>query len=221
MHTTYSDGLDSVEKMVMSAVDKQLDVIAITDHDTFAGSLAAEKFIKDKKIEIILIFGNEIRARYLGKLMDILILCPKKPVGEAPKDALRLYDWAERQGCLYVPAHPYDERRYGCGEMIYDLEMHAIEGWNARAPKKINERALETAKILGKPVIANSDAHDAEMIAAAHTIIESDKDPDEILHAILKGKTKIVRGNISPKSYARYVSKKLVRRSVRHLFLKK
>ena len=220
MHSTHSDGLDTVERMVMSAIDKGMNVISITDHDTFAGSIAAERFIKEKKLDVILIFGNEVRAKYLGKLMDILILCPKRPVGEPPREALRLYEWAERQGCLYIPAHPYDERRYGCGEMIYDLEMHAIEGWNARAPRKINERALETAKILGKPVIANSDAHDTEMVAVAYSIIEAEPEPEEVLASIVKGKVKIVKGTVSPRNYARYLSRKLVRRSVKHLFLR-
>ena len=218
MHSTYSDGMASVEKMVVSSVDKGLNVISITDHDTFEGSKAAARFIKDKGIDIILIYGNEVRAKYYGKLMDILILCPSLPPSPPPKDELRLYDWAEKWGCLYVPAHPYDERRYGCGETIYDLEMHAIEAWNARASRKTNERAVEVARILKKPMLANSDAHDTSMIASAHTIIDAEPTVDDTLEAILKGKTKIVKGHVSPKSYARYIGKKLARKSVRHLF---
>ena len=220
MHSTYSDGLDSIEKMVISALDKGLNVISITDHDTFDGSKAAYQFIKNKELDIVLIFGNEVRAKYYGKAMDILVLCPSLPPSPPPKDALKLYDWAEKWGCLYIPAHPYDERRYGCGESIYDLEMHAIEAWNARAPRKINERAVEVARILGKPMVANSDAHDAEMVASAHSLIEAELVPEEILDAIIKGRVKMVKGHVSPKSYARYVGRKLARRSVKHLFLK-
>ncbi len=220
MHSTYSDGLDSVERMVLSALEKGMDVISITDHDTFEGSLAAAKFIKDKGLDIVLIYGNEVRAKYYGKAMDILILCPSPPDQPPPKDALKLYEWAVKRNCIYVPAHPYDERRYGCGESIYDLEMHAIEAWNARAPRKINERAIEVAKILRKPMLANSDAHDVEMVASAYSIIDAEPIPEEILDAIVKGRVKMVKGNVSPASYAKYVGRKLAKKSVRHLFLR-
>jgi len=73
---------------------------------------------------------------------------------------------------------------------------------------------------LGKPMVANSDAHDAEMVASAHSLIEAELVPEEILDAIIKGRVKMVKGHVSPKSYARYVGRKLARRSVKHLFLK-
>ncbi|MEM2243697.1 MAG: PHP domain-containing protein, partial [Archaeoglobaceae archaeon] len=41
MHSRYSDGLDSVEKLVREAIKKGIEIISITDHDTLNGSLSA------------------------------------------------------------------------------------------------------------------------------------------------------------------------------------
>ncbi len=222
MHSTYSDGLNTVEEMIHSALEKGFKAISITDHNTFKGSKRALEYVKDKGIDMIVMYGNEVRARYSGRPMDILVICPEVPRNEDyPIDAIKLYEWAKRNNCLYIPAHPYDERRFGCGELIYDLEMDAIEGWNARAPRKANERALVTAKILGKPVISNSDAHEVEMVGTAYSILEiSEPNPHEVIEAVLDGRVKIVKGNVPPTTYAKYVSKKLVKRSARYVFFK-
>lgn len=216
VHSTYSDGLDPVERVLETAVEKGLNAISITDHNTFKGSLAASRVINDKGLDLVLIYGNEVRANYLGKLMDVLILCPEYPGEGWSRDALRLYDWAEKRGCLYVPAHPFDERRYGCGELLYDLEMHAIEVWNARASRTLNEEALKAAKILKKPGLANSDAHEAEQVGLAHNVIEAEPDPAAVLEAILKGKVNIVKGSVTTFGYLKYVKRKLLSKRRRY-----
>ncbi len=218
VHSTHSDGLDPVELVLESALEKGLDVISITDHNTFAGSKAAAKYIKEKGLDLVLIFGNEVRAHYLGKLFDVLILCPEYPGEDWPRDALRLYDWAEKRNCLYVPAHPFDERRFGCGKLLYDIDSHAIEVWNARAPKLLNEEALRTARELGKPGIANSDAHEAKQVATAFSVIEAEPEPEAVLEAILKGRVKIHKGNVRATDYVRYVGRKLIRRAGRGFY---
>ncbi|ABU82221.1 PHP domain-containing protein [Ignicoccus hospitalis] len=216
VHTTYSDGLDPVEVVLEAALEKGLDVIAITDHNTFKGSLAASKVIKEKGLDLVLVYGNEVRASYLGKLMDVLVLCPEYPGEGWPRDALTLYDWAEKRGCLYVPAHPFDSRRYGCGELLYDLEVHAIEVWNARAPRSLNEEALRAAELLGKPGIANSDAHEAEQVALAHSVLEAEPTPEGVLEAILKGRVRVVKGSVSTMGYLKYVKRKLLNKRRRY-----
>ncbi|NPA84874.1 MAG: PHP domain-containing protein [Crenarchaeota archaeon] len=216
LHSTHSDGLDPVERVLEAAVDRGLQVISITDHNTFKGSLTASRIVKDKGLDLVLVYGNEVRANYLGKLVDVLVLCPEHPGEGWPRDALRLYDWADKKGCLYVPAHPFDERRYGCGEALYDLDLHAIEVWNARAPKTLNEEALKAAKILNKPGIANSDAHEAEQVGIAHSVIEAEPDPQAVLEAIAKGRVSIVKGNVSTVGYLKYVKRKLLSKRRRY-----
>ena len=77
IHTYFSDGVYSPEKIVDTALDVGLEVIALTDHDNVLSYDVAQDYIKknDKKLEVIK--GVEINTLYknyevhiLGYLMD-------------------------------------------------------------------------------------------------------------------------------------------------------
>lgn len=59
-HTTASDGRLSPQALMLRAVEKRVDVLAITDHDTVAGLEAAEQAILEGDLPITLIKGIEI-----------------------------------------------------------------------------------------------------------------------------------------------------------------
>jgi predicted metal-dependent phosphoesterase TrpH len=65
-HTKCSDGSLSPETLIDRAVNYQIDVLAITDHDTVAGLDIAQKHIKDKKLPLTLISGIEISTAWQG-----------------------------------------------------------------------------------------------------------------------------------------------------------
>lgn len=80
IHTYFSDGVFSPEKIVDTAVDVGLDAIAITDHDNILAYDVAQKYIKEnnlsEKIEVIR--GIEVNTLYknyevhiLGYMMDV------------------------------------------------------------------------------------------------------------------------------------------------------
>ena len=80
IHTHYSDGVFSPEKIVDTAVDVGLDAIAITDHDNILAFDVARKHIKENHLEdkIEIIRGIEVNTLYknyevhiLGYLMDV------------------------------------------------------------------------------------------------------------------------------------------------------
>ena len=66
IHTYYSDGVFSPEKIVDTAVDVGLQAIAITDHDNVLAYDVAKKHIKDKGLEdkIEIIRGIEVNTLY-------------------------------------------------------------------------------------------------------------------------------------------------------------
>ena len=74
IHTYFSDGVFSPEKIVDTAIDVGLEAIAITDHDNILAYDIARKYIKDKglsdKIEIIK--GIEINTLYKNYEVHIL-----------------------------------------------------------------------------------------------------------------------------------------------------
>jgi len=65
-HTSSSDGGSTPQELVDRAVNFQLDVLAITDHDTTAGLESAQRYIKDKNLLLKLINGIEISTEWQG-----------------------------------------------------------------------------------------------------------------------------------------------------------
>jgi len=63
-HTFCSDGILSPEDLVARAVEKKLNVLAITDHDTVAGLAAAAAYIKQQQLPLQLIDGVEISTSW-------------------------------------------------------------------------------------------------------------------------------------------------------------
>jgi len=74
IHTYYSDGVFSPEKIVDTAIDVGLDVIAITDHDNILAYDVAQNYIKEKKLadKIEVIRGIEVNTLYKGYEVHIL-----------------------------------------------------------------------------------------------------------------------------------------------------
>jgi len=65
-HTSCSDGGLSPKELIDRAVNFQLDVLAITDHDTVSGLDIANDYIKEKNVPIKLIDGIEISTGWHG-----------------------------------------------------------------------------------------------------------------------------------------------------------
>ena len=80
IHTYFSDGVFSPEKIVDSAVDAGLGIIAITDHDNVLAYDVAQKYIEEKELsdKIQILRGIEVNTLYndyevhiLGYFMDV------------------------------------------------------------------------------------------------------------------------------------------------------
>lgn len=79
IHTNYSDGVFSPEKLVDTAIEVGLDVVALTDHDNVLSYDVAQKYLNenpDKKLTVLR--GIEVNTMYkeeevhiLGYFMDV------------------------------------------------------------------------------------------------------------------------------------------------------
>ncbi len=190
IHTSVSDGKPSPGEVVIEALSKGLNVIAVTDHDTFEGALRARKVAVEEGLEVVVVVGAEVRT----DAGDILVYCPESPLDRMPRNPRELADYAHEHDCLVVPAHPFDVRRKGIGELVYELRdaWDAIEVFNAMSDPLSNRRAQEAARELGLPGLANSDAHVADAIGSAYNIIRAEEATAE---AVLKA---IRLGNVTP-----------------------
>jgi len=78
IHTLYSDGVFSPEKIVDTAVEVGLQAIALTDHDNVLSYKVAKDYIDKNNIKLELIQGIEVNTLYkknevhiLGYFMDV------------------------------------------------------------------------------------------------------------------------------------------------------
>jgi len=72
IHTYYSDGVFTPEKIVDTAVDVGLQAIAITDHDNVLAYNIAQNYIKEKEFELEIIRGIEVNTLYKNHEVHIL-----------------------------------------------------------------------------------------------------------------------------------------------------
>ncbi len=189
MHTTASDGRPTPEEAVRIAARKELHAIAVTDHNTFRGASLAARASRVLG-GVAVVPGSEVRTEY----GDVNVLCPSMPQGEAPRRLEELRDWADSNSCILVAVHPYNVMVHGIGPRVARL-LHlfeAIEVWNVHGLPQFNLPAMILAKKHKVPAVSGSDAHVAEEIGVAPTLVDSTAKPDAIVDAVARGRVKPV-----------------------------
>lgn len=63
-HTVYSDGRLTPQQLVDRALEFNLGVLAITDHDTLAGLVEAKRYLESKQTDLTLINGIEFSTKW-------------------------------------------------------------------------------------------------------------------------------------------------------------
>ncbi len=195
VHTTCSrhpvwgnDAVNSPREVVEEAARKGLDGVAITDHNTTKGGLMGLRESEGSNVTVIP--GVEISS----KVGDILVLGVVEKVDFKPgKMSLgEIVDFARDVGGLIIVPHPY--RRRKPPTFVRELRVDALEGFNARTPRKLNEKAKRLAEAEGIPVVAGSDAHTLGEVGNGVTgIVADDKNLGDLLEAIRKGNVAIRR----------------------------
>ncbi|BDH78670.1 MAG TPA: PHP domain-containing protein [Methanothermobacter sp.] len=186
IHSIYSgDAKGTPRQIIKRAILVGLDAIAITDHDTMQGSKVAKKEVKDFK-SIIIVPGMEISTSK-GHILALGVQEEIKK-GVTPQEAV---DRIHEQGAIAIVPHPFVRYRKGLFVNIQDLKVDAIETLNSRYILGYsNWKAKKFAKKRNLPMIGASDAHFVTAIGSCYTQVDSEPNPDDILSAIKKGKTK-------------------------------
>ena len=71
-HTKASDGQLTAKELVERAANRQVDILAITDHDTIDGLLEAQQTIEEKGLKLTLINGIEITTNWLNHEIHVV-----------------------------------------------------------------------------------------------------------------------------------------------------
>jgi predicted metal-dependent phosphoesterase TrpH len=104
MHSHFSDGLGSVEDILAFVGQRtDLDVIAITDHNTIEGALRARDLVQQQGAPFEVIVGEEVSTRE-GHVLTLFIEKRIRP-GLSVEQTIEL---AHQQGGLAIIAHPFN-----------------------------------------------------------------------------------------------------------------
>jgi len=198
MHSNFSDGAASVEE-ILHYVQKEtnLDVIAITDHDTIEGALYAKELMKKHKYRFELIVGEEVSS-IEGHILGLFLtkkIEPNLPAHEVLKEI-------HAQGGIAIAAHPFYETRMNSGKVTWahgvgattlikeKTHFHAIETVNATPVfEEENLRAKYINRLLlMRAETGSSDAHILQAIGKGYTLFEG-KTAHALREAILDHQT--------------------------------
>ncbi len=158
-----------------------LNKVAITDHNTIEGALAAQRLAPD-----LVIVGEEIATETGGELIAYF-------VSEVVPKGLPVLEVLQRlraQGAVISVSHPLDSLRGSAlGERL-TLEIieqvDALEVFNARCLRADdNRRADELVKRYGKAGTAGSDAHTLRELGAGYLTLPPFKSNADAFRASL------------------------------------
>ncbi|RKD93640.1 PHP-associated domain-containing protein [Halopiger aswanensis] len=194
------DGHEPVELILEHASDIGLDGVVITDHDEIGESLRAAELAPE--YGLIGIPGVEVSTKH-GHLLAIGVEErpePGRPVGKTVQTVRDL-------GGIAIVPHPFQRSRHGIRKRHVD-DVDAIETYNSMLFTGYrNRRARTFARRRGYPEIGASDAHYLPNVGKAYTEVlvtpdaenptRADIDGDELVEAILEGRTQI-RGKRTP-----------------------
>jgi len=193
-HSIYSpDSLVRVEDLLAACQQKQIDKLAITDHNRLEGALRAHALDPQR-----VIIGEEIQTtegEILGYFMREEI-----PAGLEPLEVIeRLKD----QGAFISVAHPFDTNRDVTHWKLGTLEamlpfLDAFETFNARCLRQTyNDQAQIFAQEHGLAGMAGSDAHSTFELGRA-TMLLADFNNAMELRAALQNAQWNVRLSAAP-----------------------
>ena len=194
IHTTHSkDGKIRPLDIVNRAINLEFDVIAITDHGTTRGALAAESVAENlgkKTGTPMVIVGQEVKTRQ----GEILAYGIREDINE-DQDLLATCQEIRKKGGFLIVPHPFDLMRRGIGDSVNNVKEYvdAAEGFNERTVvTKFNNRAMAFLRENNSPVGVGSDAHFIAEFGKTYMLVDSRKSKKDIFDAIRKGKTEFI-----------------------------
>ncbi len=185
IHSFYSyDAIAKPESILAAAADRNINIIAITDHDTTAGWKDFNELSKKYPVEIV--FGQEIKIYDNNKLVGEVVctFLKDKIKGHDLQDVI---SQVKEQDGLVSIAHPFSERRveFNAFAEITNWTDIAIEILNGRSyNNRDNEMAANLAQRLNTPITAGSDAHTPFEVGSCYLEFMG-KTPQDLKEAIL------------------------------------
>jgi predicted metal-dependent phosphoesterase TrpH len=229
LHTNASDGAIT-PKRLLDYVEREtdLDVIAITDHDTMDGALEAKRLHEAGDYRFDLVLGEEVTSQ-AGHILALFIDKPI-PKERSAKETISLI---HRQGGLAIAAHPMLVMRYinpemltanGVGaDVLISEQFDGIEIVNGGPTMKDeNARArLLNRSMLFRAETGGSDAHILDAVGKGYTLFPG-RTAADLRQAIEQKTTEAVSTQYRIREllrYGRYFGKIKLRETGKRLFI--
>lgn len=213
IHSKYSrDSRTLLKDILRTATDKNLNGIAICDHDEVKGGLKALEIVKanpKKYGDFVVIPGTEVSTSK-GHVL-VLGVTENIPSFMTPEETT---DYARDLNALSIIAHPFRKSAHGIG-YLGGSGADAAETFNSKCiTNGSNKKAKKEAERIGMPQVGGSDAHIAELVGQGYTLVNIETNTQEnVFDAILRGKT-VPAGEKTPKGIVvNQMRKNVVRRT--------
>ena len=182
-HTDASkDSLTRPADLIATCRRKGIDRVVVTDHNSIAGAVAAQRRDPQRVIvgEEIMTTQGEILASYVTEEI---------PAGLTPQETIHRL---RGQGAFISVSHPFDRLRKGGWAEADLLEIlplvDAIEVFNSRCfDRRANEQAKAFAEKHDIAGTVGSDAHAAFELGKSLLRLDPFNGPDEMRHVIRAG----------------------------------
>ena len=218
VHSKYSrDSETPLKEILRVAKERNLDGIAICDHDEVKGGLKALEIVRENPKKyggLNVIPGTEVSTSK-GHVL-ILGVTEKLPSFMTPEETI---DMARDLNALSIIAHPYRKSAHGIG-YLEGSGADAAETFNSKCiTNAANKKAKAEAERLNMPQVGGSDAHIAALVGQGYTLINIETNTeDAVFDAILRRKTIPAGENTPMKIVLNQMKGNVIRRT--NLFLK-
>ena len=211
MHTDCSDGWPSAATVIDHVIENtDLNVIAITDHDTIEGALRGAERAARLRTNLQVVIGEEVTSRD-GHILALFIEKRVRPGMSAAATVHAIHE----QGGLAVAAHPFwrtqrmvrsSGRVHGVGWLAAELDFDAVEVENATPGFYVfNQMAHRMNVGLGAAELGSSDAHILDAIGRAYTEFRG-RSAADLRKAIETGRTEAGRVRYRAVGLVRYAA---------------
>ena len=177
VHSKYSrDSETPLKEILRVAKERNLDGIAICDHDEVKGGLKALEIVRENPKKyggLNVIPGTEVSTSK-GHVL-ILGVTEKLPSFMTPEETI---DMARDLNALSIIAHPYRKSAHGIG-YLEGSGADAAETFNSKCiTNTANKKAKAEAERLNMPQVGGSDAHIAALVGQGYTLINIETNTD-------------------------------------------
>jgi hypothetical protein len=213
IHSNFSDGQNSIKEILEFVETKtDLDIIAITDHDTIEGALLAQKIVKDNNYRFDVIVGEEISTKS-GHIVGLFLTRKINP----NMTLIETFKAIKAQNGISVVPHPFFHTKMrskdglimdgiGLTNIIKHKQfIDAIEEINATPSlsKENLQAGFVNNTLLFKAEIGSSDAHIKDIIGKGITLYNG-KSATDLAKSIKNYQTKAISAHKGISSMLRY-----------------